>query len=71
MWSNIRYSVQKKFSSHKQYQNVLQAADLGLNPSTYRQFAQKQIDYALGDGGRSFVCGFGSNPPTQPHHRSR
>lgn len=49
---------------------MLQAADLGLSPASYRQFARTQIDYALGDGGRSFVCGFGSNPPTQPHHRS-
>ena len=30
----------------------------------------KQIHYALGDTGRSFVVGFGTNPPTQPHHRS-
>lgn len=32
-------------------------------------FAKQQIDYALGDGGRSFVCGYGNNPPVQPHHR--
>jgi len=50
---------------------VLQAADLGLNPASYRQFAKSQIDYALGDTGRSFVCGFGVNPPVRPHHRSR
>ena len=24
----------------------------------------------LGDGGRSFVVGFGNNPPKKPHHRS-
>ena len=23
----------------------------------------------LGSTGRSFVCGFGENPPVQPHHR--
>jgi len=50
---------------------VLQAADLGLNSSSYRQFAQTQIDYALGDGGRSYVIGFGNNPPSHEQHRSR
>jgi hypothetical protein len=50
---------------------MLQAADLGLSASSYRQFAKKQIDYALGDAGRSFVCGFGYNPPVRPHHASR
>ena len=37
----------------------------------YRKFAQQQIHYALGDTGRSFVCGFGTNPPVRAHHRSR
>nr|AAK12339.1 cellulase [Coptotermes acinaciformis] len=49
---------------------ILQAADLGISADSYRQFAKKQIDYALGDGGRSYVVGFGDNPPTHPHHRS-
>ena len=31
---------------------------------------KSQIDYMLGDGGRSFVVGFGNNPPKKPHHRS-
>lgn len=33
-------------------------------------FAKKQIDYALGDGGHSFVVGVGKNPPERPHHRA-
>ncbi|GFG41055.1 hypothetical protein Cfor_04531 [Coptotermes formosanus] len=49
---------------------ILQAADLGISADSYRQFAKKQIDYALGDGGRSYVVGFGDNPPVRPHHRS-
>nr|AFD33365.1 endoglucanase [Macrotermes barneyi] len=49
---------------------ILQAADLGISADSYRQFAKTQIDYALGDGGRSFVVGFGNNPPTHPHHGS-
>nr|CAD54726.1 beta-1,4-endoglucanase [Mastotermes darwiniensis] len=48
----------------------LQAADLSINSDTYRQFAKSQLNYILGDAGRSFVVGFGNNPPTHPHHRS-
>jgi len=62
-WGTLRHAANAAFF-------LLQAADLGLNPTSYRQFAKRQIDYALGDGGRSFVVGFGNNPPTQPHHRS-
>ena len=29
-----------------------------------------QVEYMLGTTGRSFVCGFGTNPPQRPHHRS-
>lgn len=31
-----------------------------------------QMDYLLGSNptGRSYMVGFGSNPPTQPHHRA-
>ena len=32
-------------------------------------WAHGQLHYALGDTGRSFVVGFGNNPPQQPHHR--
>lgn len=33
-------------------------------------FARKQIDYALGSGIRSYVIGYGNNPPRSPHHAS-
>jgi hypothetical protein len=46
----------------------LQAADAGISPTRYREFARQQIDYMLGDSGRSFVVGFGHNYPKQPHH---
>jgi hypothetical protein len=52
--------------------NIIKAADLNLpNSLAYRQFAQQQIHYALGDTGRSYVVGFGVNSPTSPSHRSR
>lgn len=50
---------------------ALLTAELGIHPMEYRKWAKSQIGYALGDTGRSFVVGFGVNPPTQPHHRGR
>lgn len=37
---------------------------------TYVKFYESQINYALGSTGRSFVVGFGENPPQHPHHRT-
>lgn len=37
------------------------------------EFALKgieQLGYSLGDQGRSYVVGFGQNPPVRPHHRA-
>nr|AGP76434.1 endo-beta-1,4-glucanase 1 [Sphaerotermes sphaerothorax] len=63
VWGTLRHAANAAFV-------VLQAADLGISAVSYRQFAKKQIDYALGDGGRSLVVGFGNNPPVHPHHAS-
>ena len=38
--------------------------------STYWDFAVSQANYALGSSGRSYVIGFGENPPAHPHHRT-
>lgn len=32
-------------------------------------YATSQINYMLGDAGRSYVIGFGKNPPTTPFHK--
>jgi hypothetical protein len=50
---------------------ALLAAEVGVHPTEYRKWAKSQIGYALGDTGRSYVVGYGVNPPTQPHHRGR
>ena len=34
------------------------------------KWARKQIHLLLGDAGRSYVVGYGKNPPVRPHHRS-
>ncbi|XP_067015190.1 endoglucanase E-4 [Anabrus simplex] len=46
----------------------LQAAEAGINVQKYLDFARRQINYMLGDSGRSFVVGMGNNPPKQPYH---
>ncbi len=38
--------------------------------SVYWDFAVSQANYALGSSGRSYVVGFGENPPVHPHHRT-
>ena len=43
-----------------------------LSPAEKRQWSdigKSQIDYMLGDSGRSYVIGFGNNYPKRPHHR--
>jgi len=40
-----------------------------LADDQFIEFAQSQIDYCLGKTGRSFVVGYGVNPPTHCHHR--
>lgn len=47
-----------------------QAASAGIKPDHYRAFLKAQIDYMLGDSGRSYVVGYGHNPPEKPHHRA-
>lgn len=42
-----------------------------IMPQKLRSWAESQINFMLGDSGRSYVIGFGENPPVQPHHRGR
>ena len=48
----------------------MQAASLGVDTENSLEFAENQLNYILGDTGRSYVCGWGNNPPQQPHHRA-
>ncbi|XP_033764172.1 endoglucanase E-4-like isoform X2 [Pecten maximus] len=62
-WGSLRHTANMAFIA-------LVAAENGLNSAEYRAWAKSQIHIALGDTGRSFVVGFGVNPPSHPHHRS-
>ncbi|XP_006814447.2 endoglucanase A-like [Saccoglossus kowalevskii] len=61
-WGPLRASAGTAFIG-------LLIADRISRTMTYRQFATQQIHYMLGDTGRSYVVGYGNNPPTRPHHR--
>ncbi|KAA0203847.1 hypothetical protein HAZT_HAZT000710 [Hyalella azteca] len=63
-WGSLRQALNVAFIGFK-------AADLGIDSSTNRAWAARQVDYALGSVGHSYVVGFGNNPPLRPHHRSR
>ena len=42
---------------------------MGYESSKCDGFVKEQIGYILGDTGRSYMVGFGVNPPQRPHHR--
>ncbi|KAI0211181.1 Endoglucanase F, partial [Lamellibrachia satsuma] len=60
-WGSLRYSANTAFLA-------LVAADNGIHTTAGRAFAKTQLEYMLGSTGRSFVVGYGTNPPVQPHH---
>ncbi|XP_046333781.2 endoglucanase E-4-like [Haliotis rufescens] len=62
-WGALRYASNTALLA-------LVAADAGIDPVNNRKWAMSQINYALGDAGRSYVIGFGTNPPRRPHHRA-
>ena len=41
------------------------AADMDMQKCKYREFAKKQIEYRVGKEVRSYVVGYGPNPPTR------
>ena len=65
-WGPARYAMNGAFL-------LLKVSELSkLTESDRAAFAKEainQANYLLGDSGRSFVVGFGNNPPLRPHHR--
>jgi hypothetical protein len=67
-WGSLRYSANTAFLA-------LMDADYvnATNPTrarTYFNWALGQIKLMIGDAGRSYVVGYGNNPPTHVHHRA-
>ncbi len=69
-WGSLRYASNTAFVALL-YADVI-AASNPTKSEVYRDFGIAQINYALGDNplNRSFVIGFGNNPPLDPHHRT-
>ncbi|MCR9286125.1 MAG: glycoside hydrolase family 9 protein [Bacteroidetes bacterium] len=69
-WGSLRYAANTSFVALL-YADVI-ASSNPTKSQTYLDFAIDQIDYTLGSNpnNRSYVCGFGTNPPINPHHRT-
>jgi len=67
-WGSLRYAATTAFVA---LAYSAQTADLAKR-DRYQRFGLRQINYILGDNPRasSYVCGFGANPPRNPHHRA-
>jgi len=66
-WGSLRYATTTAFvaSVYSRWEGC--PSD---KTKVYWDFAVSQADYALGSSGRSYVVGFGENPPEHPHHRT-
>jgi PKD repeat protein len=67
-WGSLRYSANTALAAFI-YSDFITDA---VKKQRYHDFAVSQINYMLGDnpGRRSYVVGFGTNPPINPHHRT-
>ncbi len=65
-WGSLRYSANTAFLA------LWYADTVRDHDGQYRALGETQINYALGDNPeqRSYVVGFGDNPPINPHHRA-
>jgi len=67
-WGSLRYALNESFLA------MVYAKDVANTDKkqTYRDFAMKQLNYALGDNPRhgSYMIGFGTAAPQHPHHRT-
>ncbi len=66
-WGSLRHSANAALTAFIYADNVATS-----KKNKYLDFAEQQINYILGDNpdNRSYVIGFGNNPPKNPHHRT-
>ncbi len=69
-WGSLRYASTAAFLAFVWSDD--QTVGTASKKATYHNFAESQINYALGDNprGGSYVVGFGENAPEHPHHRT-
>jgi hypothetical protein len=63
-WGSNRYAANAAAVA------LMAAPHMGPVGQSARCFAISQLHYLWGDTGRSFIVGFGKNPPRSPHHRN-
>jgi endoglucanase len=68
VWGSLRYAANTAFAAFVYSDWTTDAT----RKTRYHDFAVRQINYALGENPRSasYLVGFGSNPPRNPHHRT-
>jgi endoglucanase len=71
-WGSLRYAANTAFVALNYGDWLKSSGKDATRAATYHDFAVKQINYALGANpyNRSYVVGFGSNSPRNPHHRT-
>jgi len=69
-WGSLRYASTAAFLAFVWADD--ESVGTSAKKTAYREFAEKQINYALGDNPRngSYMVGFGENAPEHPHHRT-
>lgn len=68
-WGSLRQSTNTAFLALVYSKYLRQTGGDPTKYGAYECWALSQIRYTLGEGGRSYVCGFGKDPPLRPHHR--
>ena len=66
-WGSLRYATTAAMLAGSYAESDQCPSD---KKTKYMEFCERQINYALGSSGRSYVVGFGENPPEHPHHRT-
>lgn len=71
-WGVLRYAANTAFIAFVYSDYLAATSSDTILINRYHDFAVNQIDYALGNNpsNRSYVVGFGNNPPRNPHHRT-
>ena len=69
-WGSLRYATTAAFLAFVWSDD--KTVGTASKKETYHNFAESQINYALGDNprGGSYEVGFGVNAPEHPHHRT-
>ena len=66
-WGSLRYATTAAFVAASYAESGKCSSE---KVQKYMNFCESQVNYALGSSGRSYVVGFGVNPPEHPHHRT-